>query len=73
MGTSPMKYILDIRIRNAQVLLETTDYSVSDIAAVIGYDNPMYFSRLFRKAKGLPPAKYRKIYREKYLANIDAT
>ena len=51
MGTSPMKYILDIRIRNAQTLLETTDYSISDIAALIGYDNPMYFSRLFRKAK----------------------
>ena len=55
-GTSPMKYILDIRIRNAQVLLETTDYSIANIAAVIGYDNPMYFSRMFRKAKGMSPA-----------------
>ena len=69
-GTSPMQYILEIRIRNAQILLETTDYSVADIAAVIGYDNPMYFSRLFRKAKGMSPAKYRKAYREKYLAEI---
>lgn len=65
-GTSPMQYILEIRIRNAQTLLETTDYSVADIASVIGYDNPMYFSRLFRKAKGLSPAKYRKVYREKF-------
>ena len=69
-GTSPMKYILDIRIRNAQVLLETTDYSIANIAAVIGYDNPMYFSRMFRKAKGLSPAKYRKTYREKFLADV---
>ena len=69
-GTSPMQYILEIRIRNAQILLETTDYSVADIAAVIGYDNPMYFSRLFRKAKGMSPAKYLKAYREKYLAEI---
>ncbi len=69
-GTSPMKYILDIRIRNAQVLLETTDYSIANIAAVIGYDNPMYFSRMFRKAKGMSPAKYRKTYREKFLADI---
>ena len=66
MGTSPMKYILDIRIRNAQALIETTDYPIGDIATIIGYDNPMYFSRLFRKAKGLSPAKYRKVYREKF-------
>ena len=70
LGTSPMKYILDIRIRNAQVLLETTDYSIANIASVIGYDNPMYFSRMFRKAKGLSPAKYRKTYREKFLADV---
>ena len=69
-GTSPMKYILDIRIRNAQTLLETMDYSVASIASMIGYDNPMYFSRMFRKAKGMSPAKYRKTYREKYLAEI---
>ena len=69
-GTSPMKYILDIRIRNAQTLLETTDYSVASIASMIGYDNPMYFSRMFRKAKGMSPAKYRKTYREKFLADI---
>ena len=71
MGTSPLKYILDIRIRNAQILLETTDYSISNIAAIVGYDNPMYFSRLFRKAKGMSPAAYRKTYREKYLAEIE--
>ena len=70
MGTSPMKYILDIRIRNAQVLLETTDYSISDIAALIGYDNPLYFSRLFSKAKGLSPSKYRKIFREQFMAVV---
>ena len=69
-GTSPMKYILDIRVRNAQILLETTDYPVSEVASVVGYDNPMYFSRLFSKAKGLSPAKYRRVFREKYLAQV---
>ena len=52
------------------MLLETTDYSITNIAAVIGYDNPMYFSRMFRKAKGMSPAKYRKTYREKFLADV---
>ena len=69
-GTSPMQYILDVRIRNAQTLLETTDYSVTSIAALVGYDNPMYFSRLFRKAKGLSPSKYRKTFREKFMEGI---
>lgn len=69
-GTSPMKFILDIRIRNAQTLLETTDYSISDIASIVGYENPLYFSRLFRKAKGLSPLKYRKFCRETFLADI---
>ena len=57
-----MQFILSQRIRNAQFLLETTDVSVTEIARSVGYDNPMYFSRLFRKNKGLSPAnKYRKL------------
>ena len=70
MGTAPMKYILNIRIRNAQTFLETTDYSISVIASLVGYDNPMYFSRLFRKAKGMSPSKYRKTFREQFIAGI---
>ena len=70
MGTSPMRYILDIRIRNAQVLLETTDYPISNIAALVGYDNPLYFSRLFSKAKGLSPSGYRKAFQEQFMAEI---
>ena len=56
-----------LRILNAQMLLETTDGTVSEIARIVGYDNPMYFSRVFRKEKGTSPAKYRKVYREKGL------
>ena len=62
--------MVNIRIRNAQTLLETTDYSISVIASLVGYDNPMYFSRLFRKAKGMSPSRYRKIYREQFVAGI---
>ena len=60
-GQSPMQYILSIRMRNAVSLLETTDYNVTEIASIIGYDNPLYFSRLFHKQKGLPPTDYRKM------------
>ena len=61
-GKSPKQYILEQRIRNAQVLLETTDGTVSEISQIVGYENPMYFSRIFKKAKGMSPVKYRKVY-----------
>lgn len=59
-GTSPMQYILNIRIGNAATLLETTDYNITEISTIIGYDNPLYFSRIFKKQKGISPANYRK-------------
>ena len=57
---SPMQYILSIRINNAITLLETTDYNMAEIAAIIGYENPLYFSRIFKKIKGVSPSEYRK-------------
>ena len=57
---TPMQYIISIRIANAQGLLEATDYSINEIARIVGYDNPLYFSRLFHKQKGLSPSQFRK-------------
>ena len=48
----PMQFIVGIRINNAQMLLETTTYSVNEISKIVGYDNQLYFSRLFHKLKG---------------------
>lgn len=56
---TPMQYIISLRIANAKMLLETTDYSIKEIGCIVGYDNPLYFSRLFSKYTGLSPAKYR--------------
>lgn len=67
-GESPKEYILSLRIRNAQVLLETTDGTIGEIARIVGYDNPLYFSRVFRRAKGVSPQKYRKVYLEQSAA-----
>lgn len=61
MGITPMQYIVSIRIANAQLLLETTKYSVAEISRIVGYDNPLYFSRLFHKQKGFSPSQYRKM------------
>ena len=69
-GESPKKYLTGLRIRNAQVLLETTDGTIAEIAHIVGYDNPLYFSRVFRNAAGLSPQKYRRVYREKLLQSV---
>lgn len=61
---SPMQYILSIRMNNAVTLLETTDYNVTEISAIIGYDNPLYFSRIFRKQVGMAPSDFRKLRRD---------
>jgi len=63
---SPMQYILAVRINNAVSLLESTDYNVTEISAIVGYDNPLYFSRIFKKQKGLSPSDYRKKLKERY-------
>lgn len=57
---TPMQYILSLRMANAQSLLETSEYNISEIAAAVGYDNPLYFSRLFRRHVGVSPSEYRK-------------
>lgn len=59
-GSTPLQFLTSLRITNAQILLETTNYSVNEIAEIVGYDNPLYFSRLFHKQRGCSPSQYRK-------------
>lgn len=59
-GFTPMQYVLSLRITNAENLLETTEYNIAEISNIVGYENPLYFSRIFKKQKGLSPSEYRK-------------
>ena len=61
-GSSPLQYILKLRLSNAQSLLENTDYPIGEIADAVGYDNALYFSRLFRKHIGMSPREYRRAH-----------
>ena len=68
---SPTQYILMTRVNNAASLLETTDYNMAEISAIVGYDDQLYFSRLFRKLKGMSPSQYRKLLTEKEKKSIE--
>lgn len=61
-GMTPKQYILHLRINSAKLLLDNTAYSIAEIASVVGIDNQLYFSRIFRKMTGTSPIQYRKRY-----------
>ncbi|MCD0462455.1 helix-turn-helix domain-containing protein [Roseiconus lacunae] len=63
MGTSPINYLIGLRIEEASRLLRSTDRSVTDIAFDVGFSDSNYFSRRFRKTQGQSPREYRKRYR----------
>lgn len=61
-GVSPQEYLLMRRIEKAKQLLSnnTTDLSVKQISIAVGFENPLYFSRVFRARTGFSPTQYRK-------------
>lgn len=58
-GQSFVSYLTDLRIEKAKYLLQYTDQKAYEIAFAIGYDNPSYFSTLFKKNTGLSAKEYR--------------
>ncbi|PLW70193.1 AraC family transcriptional regulator [Pseudohalioglobus lutimaris] len=58
-GYSPIKHFLNMKMEHACRLLDSTDLGVGEIARRVGYEDPLYFSRLFRKTLGRSPRDYR--------------
>lgn len=59
-GLSPIEYLISIRIREAKILLETTDYSIADIAVVNGFSSQSFFTQAFKRETSHTPSGYRK-------------
>ena len=57
---SPMQYVVSVRINNAASLLGCSSYNINEVSNIVGYDNPLYFSRIFKKVKGVSPSEYKK-------------
>ena len=57
---SPMEYVLSLRVQEAQRLLTTTQNSMSDIAAAVGFYDQSHFTKRFKKITGITPLQWRK-------------
>lgn len=61
-GITPGKFITQIRMQQASILLKSTQKNIIAIALELGYQSEAYFSRAFKKYYGISPNKYRKDY-----------
>ena len=62
MGIGFLDYLTQIRLKESEKLLEGTNLSIREIAAKVGYLDEKYYSKLFKKATGIKPSEYRRIY-----------
>ena len=60
-GVSPLEYMTNLRMKSAETLLTamwTNEYSISDIAQMCGFEDALYFSRVFKKYYGCAPSNF---------------
>jgi AraC-like DNA-binding protein len=59
-GMTPWQFLNRYRIVQAQKLLLSTDYNITEISALVGFNDPAYFVRVFHRESGKSPQQYRK-------------
>jgi transcriptional regulator GlxA family with amidase domain len=69
-GETPLSYLQHSRVRRARHLLETTDRTIGDIAAQVGYQDAGTFARLFARHVGQSPRAYRQSFQQAPLCQI---
>ena len=57
---APQEYMISLRLREATKLLLDSDLSVAEIGMKVGWDNPFYFSKVFKTVIGVSPLHYRR-------------
>jgi transcriptional regulator GlxA family with amidase domain len=62
-GSALIDYVQNLRVEEAKRLLETGPVASEEIAAEVGYENPAFFRRLFKRSTGLTPGQYRRMFR----------
>lgn len=62
-GLSPLVYVQRLRIEDAKRRLERTEAPIDEISWRVGYEDPAFFRRLFKRTTRLAPGDYRKRFR----------
>ena len=57
-GKTPSRFCLENKIQKAGQLLQSNMYTVSEVASMVGYDDPGYFTKVFKKETGMSPSEY---------------
>ena len=63
-GMTPIDFVRHIRIMKATEMLQDTDESLSNIAYNVGFSDPKYFSKVFKREMGIIPSEYRERTRQ---------
>ena len=58
-GMTPVEFIRGIRLKRAEQLIVSSDYTFSQIAYMTGFADPKYFGKCFKKATGMTPSEYK--------------
>jgi len=58
-GVSPIEYLIQTRIRESKILLETTNYPISNISTFIGFSSQSFFAQSFKRVTNFSPSQYR--------------
>lgn len=61
---SPINYLIEKRIQESMNLIENTNYSISEIASIVGFNSQSYYSQIFKRKTGVTPAEHRKKHRK---------
>ena len=59
-GDTPINYLINLRLEKARDILEEGHFSIQAVAKKVGYDDPYYFSKLFKKKFGCSPSSYKR-------------
>ena len=61
-GKTFLKYVTDLRIEKAKMMLDSGSYSISEIASALGFNDYFYFLKTFKRVTGLTPKQYKHGY-----------
>jgi transcriptional regulator GlxA family with amidase domain len=61
-GWSPIRYVQQLRVDQAKRRLESTSIPVDEISWSVGYEDPAFFRRLFKRLTGITPGAYRNTF-----------